>query len=172
MTITLDRTESRTAYVRPLLPRTGQYVVSTLTLGAYVANQIVREQMDHSVMQTVEWTLAMHNVVPVAGGSLPRPLADIAGEIDDLIEDRVGDEDIELHDAQDIVTKALTSVYGRQVKISGWMPGHRVAEGRTVLELSGDTCPNCVQNPTGFRVGDYTNTARCLNSEDCGWTNA
>lgn len=174
MTLTLTRTGRPLTAVRPLMFRQSWYVVPTTTLSALLAARIVREQVPHSVTETVKWTLAMYNVTPVAGGAAPRPIDEIGGHIDDLIEAEIGDRDIDMKVAVEAVHKTLARIFGHQLRVTGFLPGHRVmTEGRRmVLELSGDTCPSCTINPTGYRVGDRHNTARCLNSEDCGWTSA
>lgn len=171
MTDLLMRDDALTTYVRPLLFRESWYIVPTSTLAAFLASQLVNEQFKHPVEDTVRWTMAIFNVTPASGGVAPRPIDEIAALIDDLIDDRVGEQHIPLRTAVEAVNRTLTSIYGQQVRITGWLPGHRVAEGRAVLVLDGNNCPKCTINPTGHRAGDTAHTARCLNSEDCGWIN-
>ena len=172
MTLAFPQIHTTEQYVRPLLIRSIDYVVPTSTLVAYTGAVIVREQFEHCVEQTVEWTLAMFNVRTATGDPAIRSIEKLGEEIADDIDDAVGENEVSLHTAIEKVHAVLGPVFGRQLRVTGWLPGHRVAEGRSVLELSGDPCPRCTVNPTGYKVGDKTNTARCLNSEDCGWTSA
>ncbi|MCY1718436.1 hypothetical protein OVA26_15990 [Microbacterium sp. SL62] len=172
MTIALDRTAATTSAVRPLLSRGMWHDVPTSVLAAFLSVQIVREQVKHCVQDTVVWTLAMFDVTPTGGGVAPRSIEQIGEGIEEAIEQRFEDEDITLVDAITIVTHALTSIYSQRVRVTGWLPGHRVAEGRTALELSGEPCPRCTVNPTAYVVGSRQNNTRCLNSEDCGWTSS
>lgn len=172
MSINLPSSELQTKYVRPLLIRTIDYVVPTSTLVAYMGAVIVREQFQHCVEQTVEWTLAMFNVRTATGDAPVRSITQIGEDIARSIDAAVGDNEVSLHIAIEKVHEALAPVFGRQLNVTGWLPGHRVVERRRVLELSGDVCPRCTVNPTGYAIGDTTNTTRCLNSEDCGWTSA
>lgn len=170
MTLMLPRIDAP-ATIRPLLNRDTRYVVTTATLAAYITAQVVREQEKHSVQDTVQWALAMFDVIPVSGGTPRKSTKDIGGEIDDLLEEAFGDRDLVVRGAFEIIQRSLASHYAQQVRVTGYLPGYRIAERGRVIELSGLACPNCHVNPTGFAVGDRTNTARCLNSEDCGWTN-
>lgn len=172
MTFTLPQTHARETSVRPLLLHSRDYIVPTSTLVAYLGAVITREQFKHCVEQTVEWSLAMFNVRTATGDVAHRSIEALGEEISDLIEDAVGENEVSLRIAIEKAHAVLAPVFGRQLRVTGWLPGHRVAEGRIVLELSGDACPACTVNPTGYKVGDKTNTARCLNSEDCGWTSA
>lgn len=177
---TIEHTGSRTnqdtqnaVYVRTLLARTGQFVVPTQVLAAYFGNVIVREQFDQFIQDTVKWSLAMYDVRCISGGATSRSIAEIGLDVDDYIEDRIGEtEDITLKLAMDAVLRTLETVYGKQVRVTGWLPGFRVAEGRAVLELSGNACPACLVNPTGYKASSKSTSTRCLNSEDCGWTSA
>ena len=156
--------------VRPLLSRTTRYVVPTATLAAYIGSMLVREQFKHFDNETIEWSMAMFDVRPVAGEEAPKSIHDFAEQVADELQKHFGADDVlELKAVIKIVHNSLLRVYGRQLRITGWLPGHRVAEGRRVLELSGQPCPSCTVNPTGYAVGDRRNMARCLNSEDCGW---
>lgn len=177
----LNQVDEAAKHVRTLLPRTGQFVVPTTTLAANIGAMLVREQFDHNVEQTVEWSMAMFNVSTLSGGVPARDASSIAAEIYDAVEERFGADDITLTPVIEIVHAVLTRVYGKQLRVTGWLPGFRIAEGRKVIELSGDACPSCTTNPTGFEVGNRygdrataakSRIARCLNSEDCGWTNA
>jgi hypothetical protein len=160
-------------YVRPLLSRTGQYVASPAQFAAYLGNLLVREQWDHFPVDTVKWTMAMFDVRTMSGAPAVRTVEQIAEAIDDYIEDRITPEDaITLRLALNSVMSVLEPIFGKQLRITGWLPGFRVAEGRELLELTGDACPSCTVNPTGYKADDKSNIARCLNSEDCGWTNA
>lgn len=170
MTLLLPRIDAQ-AIIRPLLNRDTRYVVSTSTLAAYVTAQVVREQEKYCVQDTVQWALAMFDVIPVSGGAPRMSTKDIGGEIDDLLEESFGDRNLVVRGAFEIVQRSLASHYAQQVRVTGYLPGYRIAERGRVLELSGQVCPNCQVNPTGYAVGDHTNQARCLNSEDCGWTN-
>jgi hypothetical protein len=158
--------------VRPLLARTGQFIASTPMLAAYIGNLIVREQHEQYIQETVKWALAMFNASAMSGGRISRSIDEIGIRVSKTITKRVGDNEIDLKTAMEAVHAELATVFGKQLRITGWLPGHKVAEGRTVLELSGNPCPSCTVNPTGYKVGDKKNTARCLNSEDCGWTSA
>ncbi len=153
---------------RTLLPRTGHYVVPTTGLIAYLANRLLHEQRNHAPEKTIQWGLAMFDVTPVAGGAAPRDIASIAS----TVASRLNGVDLTLRSAIAVLSDVLTAVYGHQLRVTGWLPGFRVAEGRSVLRLTGNPCPSCTSNPTGYAVGDPTHTARCLNSEDCGWTSA
>lgn len=170
MTLAFPQARTKEQYVRPLLRRTHDYVVPTTTLVGYLGALIVREQFEHCVEQTVEWTLAMFDVRTTTGDVARRSIEQLGEEISDAIDAVAGDEEFGLPLAIEKVHAVLAPVYGRQLRVTGWLPGHRVAEGRTLLELSGNACPRCIVNPTGFKVGDKSNAARCLNSEDCGWS--
>lgn len=160
-------------YVRPLLFRTSWYIASPAQLAAYLGNLLVREQFVHFPVDTVKWTLAMFDVRTMSGAPAVRTIEQMAEAIDDYIEDRLSPEDhITLRLALEAVMNTLEPTFGRQLRITGWLPGFRVAEGKNVLELSGDVCPSCTVNPTGYKVGDKRNITHCLNSEDCGWTSA
>jgi hypothetical protein len=167
------RVTETTKYIRPLLARTGQFVVSTPVLAAYIGSLIVRDQTKYFIEDAVKWSLAMFDVRCISGAAAPREISTMGLAVDNYIEDRISPSDhITLKLAMDAVRHTLEPVFGRQLTITGWLPGFRVAEGRNVLELSGDACPSCTVNPTGYKVGDTRNIARCLNSEDCGWTSA
>lgn len=164
------RQAQATKYVRPLLFRTSQFVVGTPVLAAYLGSLIVREQVGHYIGETVKWSLAMYDVHCVSGAAAVRTIEEISDAVDDYIEDRIAATDtITLKLAIEAAHAILAPVYGKQLRVTGWLPGNRVAEGHTVLELSGNACPSCTVNPTGYKVGDKHNTERCLNSEDCGW---
>ncbi|MET0887441.1 MAG: hypothetical protein ABWX92_13435 [Mycetocola sp.] len=168
-----EQTVQPVEYVRPLLSRTSWYIASPAQLAAYLGNLLVREQFDHVPADTVKWTLAMFDVRTMSGAPAVRTIEQIADAVDDYIEDRITPDDvITLRLALASVMSILEPIFGKQLRVTGWLPGFRVAEGRNVLELSGDACPECTINPTGFKVGDKTNVARCLNSEDCGWKSA
>ncbi|MCI4659756.1 hypothetical protein [Cryobacterium zhongshanensis] len=177
---TIERADSRATKstqvapsVRTLLARTGHFTVSTPLLAAYIGNVIVREQFDHFIDETVKWSLAMFDVTCMSGGAASRSIAEIGLDVDEYIENRIETTtDIELKLAITAVLHSLETVYGKQLHLTGWLPGYRVAEGRTVLELSGDACPNCLVNPTGYKVNNKSTTRHCLNSEDCGWMSA
>ncbi|ROR76098.1 hypothetical protein SAMN06295974_3754 [Plantibacter flavus] len=163
-----------TLNVRPLLARSAQYVVPLASFAAYLGSVVVREQFDHTIDETVKWSLAMFDARTMSNVPAAQPAEKIGEAVEDYIEDRISTEaDIELKLAIEAVLHTISPIYGQQLRITGWLPGFRIAEGRkSVIELSGDTCPSCAINPTGYRVGDHKNTARCLNSEDCGWTGA
>lgn len=154
---------------RVLMARNSSYIVPTTILVAFLASQIVREQSKRYVRESVEWALAMYDVAPVAGGRPVKSASGVAIDVEDRVRMLVGNGSIDMHTAVEAIQPVLPTVYGRQLRVTGWLPGHRIADGRTVLELSGNACPNCTSNPTGYKVGD-AKTARCLNSEDCGWT--
>jgi hypothetical protein len=156
--------------VQPLLTRGTWYVAQTATLAGYIGSLLVREQFKHFDNETIEWSMAMFNVTPVAGGPAPKSIHDFAEQVAADLEKHFGEDDVlELKAVIKIVHDSLLRVYGHQLRVTGWLPGYRVAEGRRVLELSGQPCPECTVNPTGYVVGDRRNIARCLNSEDCGW---
>lgn len=158
--------------VRSLLPRDWHYVVATQTLAAYIGAVIVKEQHEHYVHQNVEWSLAMYDVVTTSGTAAPRSANEIGMEINRRITLAVGDEPITLKVAIEAAHTALIGAFGRRLKVRGWLPGYRTSEGRAfeALELSGDACPNCGINPTGYDVANLTDKAvYCLNSEECGY---
>lgn len=155
--------------VRPLLPRTGQYVVPVMLLAASIGSQIVDEQREHYVRETVAWAMARFNVTPVSGGRPSKSVTGIAVEVETHIIRAVGNGEITHKVAIDAVHRELAPVYGHQARVQGWVPGFKTATGGKVLEITDDPCPRCTTNPIGFKVGD-AKTARCLNSEDCGWT--
>jgi hypothetical protein len=169
-----NSTHDQSTYVRTLLARTGVFAVSTMMFSAYIGNVIVREQREHCVEDTVKWSLAMFDVRCISGAYASKTIEQIGATVDDYIEDHISPTDpIELKLAMSSVQHTLDSIFGKQLRITGWMPGFRVAEGKTVLELSGNACPRCTVNPTGYKVTGQHSTskkARCLNSEDCGWT--
>ncbi|MFF2053736.1 hypothetical protein ACFVU2_19185 [Leifsonia sp. NPDC058194] len=170
-----------TRTVRNLLPKTGRYRVATTSLAAYLGYMVVKEQYKHYANETVQYAMAMFDVTTVSGNPATRTAESIGDQVADEIDEIAGDDDVTLESAIKTVNHILIRVYGNRLEISGWLPGYRVLEGRKVIELSGDTCPSCTVNPTGFEVGnrygDRTTgarrrIARCLNSEDCGWTSA
>lgn len=171
MTIAFAPTLQAEKYIRPLLPRTYDYVVPTTTLIAYIGTVIVREQFTHCVEQTVEWSLAQFDVRTATGDAPHRSAEVLASAIADKIDGAVGDDEASLEVAIRAVHDVLLPVFGQRLRVTGWLPGHHVAEGRTLLFLNGDACPRCTVNPATFVPGDRTRTlSRCLNSEDCGWT--
>jgi len=158
--------------VRSLLAREGKFVVPTPMLAANIANVIVREQHAHYIRETVKWSLAMFDATTVSGYALPASIEEIGIRVEREITKLVGDDEITIKPALEAVHNVLAAVFGKQLRVTGWLPGNRVAEGKTVLELSGNACPKCTVNPTGYKVGDKRNIARCLNSEDCGFVAA
>jgi hypothetical protein len=163
------RVAAPTRAVRALLPRTGTYTVKTLILAASISSQIVDEQLDSYVRETVAWAMGRFNVMPVSGGRVSKSVTGVSVDVEARIIRAVGNDQITMRAALAAVYAELAPIYGHQVRITGWMPGYTTAEGRTVLEILDDPCPSCTVNPSGYTAGDAT-TARCLNSEDCGWT--
>jgi hypothetical protein len=167
------RTTQTTPYVRTLLARGGHYVVPTQVLAAYLGNLVVREQFKHHTVETVQWALAMFDARCVSGATAPRHTTKIGCDISQYIDTRIGKvAHIELKFAIEAVLYTLVRVFGKQLTVTGWVPGIRIADAGDVLELSGDACPSCVVNPTVYKAGSTSKNTRCLNSEDCGWTNS
>lgn len=155
--------------VRTLLPREGRYVVTLVTLVASIASDIVEEQFERRVRDTVVWALATNNPTPVSGGRIAKSAAEIAVDVEALIRAAVGHSEISMRVAVEAVTGVLSGVYGRQARISGWLPGHRLAIDGAVFEILDDPCPSCTVNPVGFRLHAGA-VAQCINRDDCGWT--
>jgi len=157
-------------YVRALLPRTWWYTVPTSTLTGYLALRIAREQHKHDTADIVRWVMATFNVTPMSGGEAVLSTAEIGRKIADLAQQKFGYAQVTMLEAMSLVREVLAPIYGHQLRVTGWLPGHRLAEGRTILVLTGDPCPSCTENPITFLAGDQSGDRRCLNSEDCGWS--
>ena len=157
--------------VRPLLARRGHFRVRTAVFALHLARVLVREQFKNYDDDNVRWTMAMFDVKTAMGDVARTGLGSITADISEGLARRYGNAALDLQGTLHVVMPILERVYGQQLTVTGWLPGYRTAEGRNVLELTGDVCPSCTTNPTGYKVGDQ-NVARCLNSEDCGWTSS
>ena len=67
------------------------------------------------------------------------------------------------------VTEALSSSLGRQCRVTGWLPGVVIMDGKVPVSLTGDACPSCGTNPVVQDRSRPRAHSRCLNREDCGW---
>ncbi len=161
--------EPTTTLAPSLLARSGTYTVPFSVFAGYLGSTIVREQFAQYIGDTVKWALALFDASPLSSMANRISIADLGTQLEDYIEDRISpDEQITLNLAIAAVSAVLGPVYGRQLRVTGWLPGHRVAQRQHAVELSGYACPKCVVNPTVYRVGNAT-TQRCLNTDDCGW---
>ena len=156
--------EQMEAHVRVLLHRNQWYAAQTSLLAKVVAQTIRRYAIEQTPERVALLVLAMFDV-RTQDGLLPREghaavAARIAGKIAEA-----GIDNIER-----AVTESLGSAMGQQVRVTGWLPGFRVTEGKQLRQLTGEACPSCKDNPGVIDPQrGRSATARCLNSEDCGW---
>lgn len=72
------------------------------------------------------------------------------------------------------VAEALSASLGQQCRVTGWLPGVVIMDGKVPVSLTGDACPSCDTNPLVYKyTGSQTRGrtySRCLNREDCGWS--
>lgn len=156
--------------VRVLMSRTWIYVVPTAIFTGYLGHRIALEQHERSIADIVRWALATYNVTPMSGGAAPLSAEAIGNEVARHARKNAGDKPLLLLEAVNAVGKALAPVYGHQLRITGWLPGQRVGDGHAALTLSGSPCPECTVNPMAFLTGAADSALRCLNSDDCGWS--
>lgn len=157
--------EQMESHVRVLLHRSQWYAAQTSLLAKVIAQTIRRYAVEQTPERVALLVLAMFDVRS-QDGSLPRDgHAAVAARIAAKVA-AAGIDNIER-----AVADGLGSAMGQRVRVTGWLPGFRVTEGKQLRQLTGEACPSCKENPSVVDPHQGRSArARCLNSEDCGWS--